>query len=60
MRCRCAAAVRTLLAAGADPRRKNGNGSTARDLATRTTGRGGSGTPAARAQQDEILRLLRS
>jgi hypothetical protein len=58
VRCRCAAAVAALLAGGADPARPNGNGSTALDLATRTTGRGGSGTPEARAQQQEILAML--
>jgi hypothetical protein len=50
--------VQALLALGADPHRTNGNGSTPRDLALRTTGRGGSGSPLARAQQAEILQLL--
>jgi len=58
VRVRSAAAVKTLLAHGADPRAPNGNGSTAFDLAVRMTGRGGSGTPAARDQQREILELL--
>jgi hypothetical protein len=58
VRNRCAAAVEALLERGADPRRKNGNGSTAAQLAKLTTGRGGTGTPAAKAQQAEILRLL--
>lgn len=57
---RCAAAVRVLLERGADPRAKSGSGATALDLATRTTGRGGSGSPEARRQQTEILRLLRA
>ena len=50
--------VRLYLKAGADPGRRNRNGSTARDLATRTTGRSGSGMPEAKAQQAEILGLL--
>jgi ankyrin repeat protein len=58
VRTRCAAAVGALLAGGADPRRGNKNGSTAIALATRNTGRGGSGSPAAKAQQEEIVRLL--
>ena len=59
VRTRCASAVRVLLAHGADPRRQNGNGSTAFDLAVRTTGRGGSGSAAAREQQRLIVQLLR-
>jgi hypothetical protein len=59
VRTRCAAAVKTLLAHGANPRQKNGNGSTAFDLAAKNTGRGGSGSPAARDQQREIIELLR-
>jgi hypothetical protein len=50
--------VEALLAAGADPRATNRRGSTAMALARRTTGRGGSGSPEARAQQAEILGLL--
>ena len=42
VRTRCTAAVRALLDGGADPALRNGNGSTALDLATRQTGRGGS------------------
>jgi hypothetical protein len=38
--------------------RKNGNGSTPIFLATRQTGRGGSGSPEAKKQQSEIIRLL--
>ena len=59
VRTRCAAAVKALLDGGADPRRKNGNGSTPMLLASGNTGRGGSGSPEARAQQAEIVRLLR-
>src|SRR5215472_227850 len=58
VRTRCAAAVRTLLENEADPTRKNGSGSTPMLLATMTTGRGGSGLPEAKSQQQEILRLL--
>jgi hypothetical protein len=58
VRTRCAAAVRVLLEAGADIRCKNRNGSTPMQLATRNTGRGGSGSPEAKAQQREIVRLL--
>jgi ankyrin repeat protein len=59
VRTRCAAAVAALLAGGADPRLENKNGSMPMGLAERTTGRGGSGSPEARAQQEEIVRLLR-
>ena len=58
VRTRCTAAVKVLLESGADIRRKNKNGSTPMQIATRTTGRGGSGTPEAKAQQREIVRLL--
>ena len=59
VRTRCAAAVKALLDGGADPRRKNKNGSTPMQLARRTTGRGGSGSPEAKAQQQDIVRLLK-
>ncbi len=59
-RTRCAAAVEALLARGADPRLRNKGGSTPPDLAGMTTGRGGSGTAAAKEQQREILRLFGS
>ena len=58
VRTRCAAAVKALLEGGADPRLTNKSGSTPMDLARLTTGRGGSGTPEARAEQEKILRLL--
>jgi ankyrin repeat protein len=58
VRNRCADAVRALLDGGADPRRKNNSGSTPAKLATLTTGRGGSGSPAAKEQQQVILQLL--
>src|SRR6266853_2768735 len=53
-----AAAVRALIEGGADPRVPNRNGSTPLLLATQNTGRGGSGSAEAKAQQKEILRLL--
>lgn len=59
VRTRCAAAVRALLEYGADPARKNNSGSTPMLLATRNSGRGGSGSPEAKEQQKEILRLLK-
>ena len=59
VRTRCAAAVSALLDGGADPRRTNNRGSTPVQLATRTTGRGGSGSPEAKAQQAEILAEFR-
>jgi len=58
VRTRCADAVRALLNGGADPQARNGNGSTPLMLATRQTGRGGSGSEAARAQQAEIVAML--
>lgn len=60
VRTRCAAAVQALLEGGADIRRKNKSGSTPMRLATLTTGRGGSGSAEAKAQQIEIVRLLES
>jgi ankyrin repeat protein len=58
IRTRCAEAVRTLLACGADPVRPNKSGSTPMLLATLNTGRGGSGSPEAKAQQQEIALML--
>ena len=58
VRNRCAAAVRALLDNGADARRKNKSGSTALTLAQHNTGRGGTGSAEAKAEQSEILRLL--
>jgi Ankyrin repeats (many copies)/Ankyrin repeats (3 copies) len=58
VRTRCAAAVRALLDGGADVRRTNKSGSTPMTLATRNTGRGGSGSPESKAQQAWIVRLL--
>ena len=50
--------LKALLDGGADARVKNKNGSTPMLLATQNTGRGGSGSPAAKAQQEQIVRLL--
>ena len=58
VRTRCAAAVEALIAGGADANAKNKIGSSPMLLATRNTGRGGSGSPEAKAQQIEIARLL--
>ena len=58
VRTRCAGAVKALLDGGADPRRTNRSGSTPTTLATRNTGRSGSGSAAARAEQAEIIHLL--
>jgi Ankyrin repeats (many copies)/Ankyrin repeat len=58
VRTRCAAAVTALLARGADAGRTNKHGSTPMLLATQNTGRGGTGSQEAKAQQREILRLL--
>ena len=58
VRTRSAVAVRALVAGGADVQSKNKNGSTPFDLATRNTGRGGSGSPLAREQQSEIIAVL--
>ena len=58
MRNRCAAAVKALLDGGADPQATNKSGSAPMLLASRNTGRGGSGSAEAKAQQKEILRLL--
>jgi ankyrin repeat protein len=60
VRTRCAAAVEALLQNGADAQARNGSGSTPLLLASENTGRGGSGSPEAKVQQAEILRLLRA
>ncbi|HEY2527718.1 MAG TPA: ankyrin repeat domain-containing protein [Xanthobacteraceae bacterium] len=56
---RCAAAVRGLIEGGANPRALNRNGSTPMLLATLNTGKSGSGSLAAKEQQQEILCILR-
>jgi len=58
VRSRGSSAVKALLEGGADPNRRNASGSTPLHLALQTTGRGGSGTPEAKAEQAEIVRLL--
>ena len=58
VRNRCSAAVDVLLRAGADPHLANDNGSTAFELAHWTTGRGGVGSIAAKAEQQIIVDLL--
>jgi ankyrin repeat protein len=58
VRNRCSAAVGALLGAGADPRLPNDRGSTAADLAHQATGRGGTGSAAAKAEQRIIIELL--
>jgi ankyrin repeat protein len=58
VRNRCSAAVAALLGVGADPRLTNDRGSTASDLAHWTTGRGGTGSAEAKAEQRIIAELL--
>lgn len=58
IRNRCTSAVRALLEGGADVSRPNGSGSTPMQLALWTTGRSGSGSSVAKAEQREIVRLL--
>lgn len=60
VRNRCAAAVKVLLDLGADPNATNRSGSTAGQLASWTSGRGGSGSHDARVQQQQILELLQA
>jgi Ankyrin repeats (many copies) len=58
VRNRCSPAVEALLAGGADRHALNSSGSTVLQLASWTTGRGGTGEAAAKAQQEEVIRLL--
>lgn len=60
VRARCTPAARALLSHGADALRKNKSGSTPLHLAVQNTGRGGTGSVAARQEQAEIIRLLLS
>jgi hypothetical protein len=60
VRTRSAVAVRVLLAGGANVHATNRNGSTPYALAIRDTGRGGAGSAHARAQQRDILTLVRA
>lgn len=58
VRTRCWAAAQALLENGADPKMMNKRGSTPLHLAVQDTGRGKSGSPPARDQQREIIKLL--
>jgi ankyrin repeat protein len=58
VRNRCSAAVATLLEVGADRDLRNDGGSTAADLARMSTGRGGTGSAEAKAEQALIVELL--
>jgi hypothetical protein len=58
VRTRCASAVEALIAGGADSDIATKRGSTPARLAEVTSGRGGSGSPEARAEQAEILKRL--
>jgi hypothetical protein len=60
VRNRCSAAVGALLGAGADTGLQNDRGSTAADLARQATGRGGTGSAAAKAEQRIIIELLKT
>jgi hypothetical protein len=60
VRTRSTGAVGALLDGGADPRLPNKSGSTPLDLAVLTTGRSGSGSDAAKAEQQQIIALLNS
>ena len=58
VRQRCAKAVDALLRNGAGVRLKNKSGSTPLHLAVQNTGRGGTGSPEAKALQREIIDVL--
>ena len=58
VRNRCAAAVQALLEAGADASLTNDSGSTALALTEWTTGRGGTGSPEAKHEQQLIVQML--
>ena len=60
VRTRCAAAVEALIEGGANAKLKNRSGSTPMMLAKIASGRGGSGSVEAKAQQQEIVRLLQN
>jgi ankyrin repeat protein len=60
VRTRGAEAVKFLLKAGSDPLLKNKPGSTPFHLAVQNTGRGGSGTDDAKAEQKEIIQAFLS
>ncbi|MFC6156516.1 ankyrin repeat domain-containing protein [Kribbella jiaozuonensis] len=58
VRNRCSAAVDQLVRSGANPNLANNHGSTPSDLAHLTTGRGGTGSDEAKAEQQLIITLL--
>jgi ankyrin repeat protein len=58
VRTRCAEAVRALLDLGANPRHPSNSGMVPAQLAHQATGRGGSGSAEAKAQQQIIVELL--
>ena len=58
VRTRSAAAVEFLLESGADPSIKNRPGATPFHLAVQSTGRGGTGEPAAKAAQQRIIESM--
>lgn len=60
VRTRCADAVQCLLDAGCDPLLRNNSGSTPFHLAVQNTGRGGSGSDAAKAAQRQIITTFRN
>ncbi|MFT3710626.1 MAG: ankyrin repeat domain-containing protein [Archangium sp.] len=60
VRSRCTSAVEALLAAGADATLKNGSGSTPADLAHVNSGKSGSGSAEAHAEQQKIIALFES
>jgi hypothetical protein len=58
VRQRCTGALKALIAGGADVELKNKSGSSPLLLAQLRTGRGGSGTPEAKAEQKKIIEML--
>lgn len=58
VRNRCAAAVKALIDGGADPRAPNRSGLTPMLLANRNSGKNGSRSTEAEAQQNKTLRFL--
>ncbi len=59
VRNRCSAAAGALIDGGADPRLRNRNGTTPMGLAVQNTGKSGSGSPAAKDEQGQLISLLR-
>jgi hypothetical protein len=60
VRNRCSSAVAALLQGGADPNLPNRRGSAPLRLATIPAGRGGSGSPEAKAEQEKIVAMLQA